>query len=99
MFRSKWTKKSESIAARTVVYPGRRAQCPWRVGSSVSLDLNVEMVVVSVHGRLIVDGSPVLVSGERGGAVYPDLLEEQDVWFWLVDFVMLPAQALRLCQP
>jgi hypothetical protein len=27
------------------------------------------------------------------------LLEEQNVWFWLVDFVVLPAQALYLCQP
>jgi hypothetical protein len=51
-----------------------------------------------VHRRLVVDRSPGRVSSDSGGPVDKDSLEEQDVWFWLVNFVVLPAQTLRLCQ-
>jgi hypothetical protein len=63
---------------------------------SISLS-DAKTAVESVHGGLVVDRSPGHVSTDSGGPVEGGLLEEQDVWLWLVDFVVLPAQALRLC--
>jgi hypothetical protein len=50
----------------------------------------------SVHGRLVVDRAPVRIRTDSGGVVEGGLLEEQDVRLWLVHFVVLPAQTLRL---
>jgi hypothetical protein len=53
------------------------------------------MPVALVHRGLIVDRSPVLVSNKLGFFMSSNLLEEQDVWFRLVHFVVLPTQALQ----
>jgi hypothetical protein len=52
-----------------------------------------------VHGRLVVHWSPgdALVYGLWDFA-QGDVLEEEDVWFWLVNFVVLPAQTLSSYQ-
>jgi hypothetical protein len=56
------------------------------------------MMVALMHRRLVVDRSPVTVSGLLcKQALNP--LEEQNVWLWLMDFIVFPAQALWKSQP
>jgi hypothetical protein len=49
-----------------------------------------------MHWRLVVDRSPEAVSNFYAKKT-EYVLEEQDVWFWLMDFIMLPTQALIVC--
>jgi hypothetical protein len=57
-----------------------------------------EVMVASMHRRLVVDRSPVVTVRTLDAGALGDLLEEQDVWFWLVHLVVLPAQALHWSQ-
>lgn len=52
------------------------------------------VVVKLMHWRLIVDRPPAGLSANGALGLGWNLLEEKDMWFWLVDFVVLPAQAL-----
>lgn len=47
-----------------------------------------------MHWRLIVDRSPAELSAGASPVFEENQLEEKDMRFWLVDFVVLPAQAL-----
>jgi hypothetical protein len=64
------------------------------VGGPVRLDY-MGMPVALVHRGLVVDRSPVMVSDKLGIFMSSSLLEEQNVRFRLVHFVVLPTQALR----
>ena len=57
-------------------------------------------MLLLLYRWLIVNGSPESWSKEKRPLVcyMDDLLEEKDVWFWFVDFVMLPSQTLTDAQ-
>jgi hypothetical protein len=73
----------------------RNARSVWVSSGPVRLDY-IGLSMTLVHWRLVIDRSPGAVSSKLGGgAMSRDLLEEQNVWFWLVHLVVLPAQALQ----
>ena len=53
-------------------------------------------MLLMLYRRLIVDGSPESSSErkQRQNWCVGGLLEKKDMWFWFMDFVMLPSQTL-----
>ena len=73
--------------------------CVCAMAACAAIGLNCELLshgegCALVHWRLVVHWSPahLLDTGQAMGML--GLLEEEDMWFWLVDFVVLPAQTL-----
>lgn len=60
----------------------------------ISMDGGVKSRIArytSMHWRLVVDWPPRYRLDSIQQFDIHDLLEEEDVWFWLMDFVVLPA--------